>query len=296
MMDVFPTLSVGFYADERKHAVREYYREENSDRDVDNRDRAFDGMRHNDDDRTSAPPPGKADKAADLYNLSMIAYNSGNLDVSLDYINQAIALSAANAETRTTMLLKRAEIYADLGNYDLAESGVREVLAASPGLAEAYFVSALVNYKTENLAGAQSDLEQALTLDPAFARAHNLQGNILKERGELAGALNAYNDAITGDPTFAPAYFNRAEVEMAVNNYETAITDYSSAIDRYTDLQKRYLAQAYCGRGRAFLMLGNAEMASRDRERAQLLFPGACEREEETTAPRWGKGEVRPPQ
>jgi hypothetical protein len=80
---------------------------------------------------------------------------------------------------------------------------------------------------------------------------------------------------------------------MAQGHYESAVSDYSSAIGRYTDLQKQYQAQAYCGRAKAFLMLGNAEMAQRDRNKADLLSPGICT-EEKPTGPRWGKGEIRP--
>jgi tetratricopeptide (TPR) repeat protein len=232
-------------------------------------------------------------EAADLFSLGLLAYDSSNLEVSLDYLNQAIALAGTGAAARTQMLLVRAEVYGGLGNRELAEADIREVIAASPNSAEAYFVSALVNYQGDNLAGAERDLQQALTLDPHYARAHNLKGNIFKARGDLEGALSAYNDAITSDDTFGPAYFNRAEIDMAGDHFEAAVDDYSSAISRYTELQKRYLAQAYCGRAEAFSMLGNTEMAQRDRKKAESLVPGFCA-EEAPTGPRWGKGEFRP--
>jgi tetratricopeptide (TPR) repeat protein len=243
------------------------------------------------------PPPASGEtrekQAADLFSLGVLAYDSGNLEVSLDYLNQAIALSGADPEARTKMLLARAQVYGGLGNRDLAQADLREVIAASPNSTEAYFVSALVDYQGDNLMGAERNLEQALTLDPHYARAYNLKGNIFKARGDLEGALSAYNDAITSDDTFAPAYFNRAEIDMAGNHFEAAVDDYSSAIARYTELQKRYLAQAYCGRADAFLMLGNADMAQRDRNKAESLVPGFCG-EEAPAGPRWGKGEFRP--
>jgi tetratricopeptide (TPR) repeat protein len=143
------------------------------------------------------------------------------------------------------------------------------------------------------MAAAEANLERTLTLNPGFARAQNLRGNIMKERGDMETALSAYNEAIMSDDTFAPAYFNRAEVDMALGYYDSAVSDYSSAISRYTELQKRYQAQAYCGRAEAFLMKGDVEMSRRDREKAEALVPGVCV-EEKQTGPRWGKGEVRP--
>ncbi len=242
---------------------------------------------------TGAPTGADAAKAADLFSLGLIAFNAGNLDVSLDYVNQALAFSGVDQPTRFKMRLLRAEIYADLEKYDLAQAEIDQLISEAGDSADAYFVSALVSYKTGNMAAAERDLGRALELNPAFARAQNMRGNIMKERGELELALLSYNDAIMSDDTFAPAYFNRAEVDMALGYYDSAVSDYSSAIARYSELQTRYLAQAYCGRADAFLMKGDVEMARRDREKADTLSPGVCV-EEKQTGPRWGKGQFKP--
>jgi tetratricopeptide (TPR) repeat protein len=243
---------------------------------------------------SASPVRTDAEKAADLYSLGLIAFNAGNLDVSLDYVNQALALPGVDQETRTKMRLLRAEIYTDLEKYDLAQTEVAQIIAESPDSAEGYFVSGLLNYKTGNMTAAVRDLTEALNVDPSFARAQNLLGNIAKERGDFEKALSWYNEAITSDDTFAPAYFNRAEVDMDLGYYDSAVSDYSSAIGRYTELQTTYLAQAYCGRAEAFLMKGEIDMSRRDREKAESLSPGICV-EEKQTGPRWGKGEIKLP-
>jgi tetratricopeptide (TPR) repeat protein len=243
---------------------------------------------------TGAPPRTDADKAADLYSLGLIAFNSGNLDVSLDYVNQAMAFSGIDQPMRLKARLLRTEIYANLEKYDLAQAEIDQLIAESPDLADAYFLSGLLNYKTGNVAAAVRDLTQALTINPAFSRAQNLLGNIAKERGDLEKALLWYNEAITSDDAFAPAYFNRAEVDMALGYYDSALSDYSSAIARYSELQTGYLAQAYCRRSKAFLMKGDLDMSRRDREKADALVPGACV-EEKQTGPKWGKGEIKLP-
>jgi tetratricopeptide (TPR) repeat protein len=240
-----------------------------------------------------APTRTDAEKAADLYSLGLIAFNAGNLDVSLDYVNQALAFTEIDPQTRLGMRLLRAELYTDLEKYDLAQAQISELIAAYPDSGDAYFLSGLMNYKTGNMTAAVRDLTQALSVKPGFARAQNLLGNIAKERGDSEKALAWYNEAITNDDTFAPAYFNRAEVDMALGYYDSAVSDYSSAIARYTELQTNYLAQAYCGRSRAFLMNGDIDMSRRDKEKADSLVPGICV-EEKQTGPRWGKGEFRP--
>lgn len=241
---------------------------------------------------TGRPAGTDAEKAADLYSLGLIAFNSGNLDVSLDYINQALAFSGIDEQSRLKMRLLRAELYAGLEKYDLAQADIGTLVAEFPDSADAYFLSGLLNYRTGNLAAAVRDLTQALTINPAFARAQNLLGNISKERGDPEKALSWYNEAILSDDTFAPAYFNRAEVGMALGHYDSALSDYSSAIARYSELQTLYLAEAYCGRAKAFLMKGDIEMSRRDREKADSLSAGICV-EEKQTGPRWGKGEIR---
>jgi len=235
-----------------------------------------------------------AAKAADLYSLGLIAFNSGNLDVSLDYVNQAIALTGVDQPTRLKIRLLRAELYTDLDKYDLAQAEINALIAEYPDSPDAYFLSGLLNYKTGNMTAAVRDLTQALTINPAFARAQNLLGNAAKERGDLEKALSWYNEAVLSDDTFAPAYFNRAEADMALGHYDSAVSDYSSAIARYSELQTGYLAQAYCGRAEAFLMTGDIDMSRRDREKAESLVPGICV-EEEQTGPRWGKGQIKLP-
>ena len=49
---------------------------------------------------TGTPLGADTEKAADLYSLGLIAFNAGNLDVSLDYINQALALSGVDGPTK----------------------------------------------------------------------------------------------------------------------------------------------------------------------------------------------------
>ena len=241
---------------------------------------------------TGTPAGPDAEKAADLYSLGLIAFNAGNLDVSLDYINQAMAFTGVDGPTRLKMRLLRAELYAGLEKYDLARAEIDVLIAEFPDSADAYFLSGLLNYRTGNMATAVRDLTQALTINPSFARAQNLLGNIAKERGDQEKALSWYNEAITSDDTFAPAYFNRAEVDMALGYYDSALSDYSSAIARYSELQTPYLAQAYCGRAKAFLMKGDIDMSRRDREKADSLVTGICV-EEKQTGPRWGKGEIK---
>jgi tetratricopeptide (TPR) repeat protein len=244
----------------------------------------------------TSPSPTRADaeRTADLYSLGLIAFNAGNLDVSLDYVNQALAFSEIDGQTRLKMRLLRAEVYTNLEKYDLAQAEIDELIAESPDSADAYFVSGLLNYKTGNMTLAVRDLTQALAINSSFARAQNLLGNIAKERRDFEKALAWYNEAVTSDDTFAPAYFNRAEVDMALGYYDSALSDYSSAIARYSELQTNYLAQAYCGRGEAFLMKGDLDMSRRDREKADSLVPGVCVQEKQT-GPRWGKGEIQLP-
>ena len=232
------------------------------------------------------------EEALHLYNLGAIAYDAGNFSGALDYLNQAVPLLSSDPDGEGRARLKRAETYVALGNLESAADDVESVIALLPNSAGAHFERALINFRKGNAADAQTDLDAAITLDPNFARAYNLKGLIAKSEGDLGGALKAYDRAISIDGSYAPFYFNRAVVEVETGNYEAAINDYTEAIMKYPDTQNTFKAQAFCMRSELFLLLGNAKRAEIDKRQAQSLVPGACA-EEETTKPKWGKGEIR---
>lgn len=227
------------------------------------------------------------------YSLGVIAYESKNYDEAIINLDKSLDLSAGNSEGEAKTRLKRAQVYSKQGKLDLATADLRRVIALSYNLPEAYYENAVIYYKRGDTEGALRELETVTTIDEEFSKAYNLRGIIYKSTGKLELALQEYEKAILHDDTFAPSYFNRAQVYFDQKNYTLALADFSDAISKYSDNQKEFKAQAYCKRAEVFMMLGNPEMAERDRTKAESLYPGLCAGSSEKE-PDWGKGEFRP--
>ena len=234
-----------------------------------------------------------SEEAINLYNLGAIAYDSGNFDAALEYLNQALQLWDGDESGEAKFTLKRAQVYSAMGELDLSLVDIKRVTSISPNMPEAYYEMALLHYKKGNIMEAENDLDIALSIDPEFARAYNLRGGIYRSIGNLDLALEEYNLAIGYDDSYAPYYYNRAKVESDLGDYDSAVADYSEAIMRYSDDQVEYKAQAHCMRAEVFSMMGNFRMAEKDKAKAESLYPGVCVKGEET-GPKWGKGEFRP--
>ncbi|MBN1880827.1 MAG: tetratricopeptide repeat protein [Deltaproteobacteria bacterium] len=231
------------------------------------------------------------DEARDLYNLGVIAFDAGNYEVALEYLNQSKTLWTGSKEGEAEVLLARARVYSAIDQYDLALADIARLIVQSPDNPEAYFERAVISYRLGNVSSAEDDLLSALTIDPTYARAHNLMGVIHRSRNNPELALASINNAVRYDDSYAPAYYNRGLIKFDMGDWEGAVADFSEAIVRYTDDQTDYLAQAHCRRAEAFLMLGNAKMAEKDRERAEILSPGMCDSGQDLNEVR-GKGGI----
>lgn len=232
-------------------------------------------------------------EAKRLYSLGVIAYESKNYDEAVINLNRSLDLWSGDTEGEAKVRLKRAQVYSKQGKLDLATADLRRVIALSYKLPEAHYESAVIYYKRGDTEGALTELETATTIDEEFAKAYNLRGIIYKSTDKLDLALEEYGKAILYDDTFAPSYFNRAQVYFDKKDYTSALADFSDAISKYSDNQKVFKAQAYCKRAEVFMMLGNPEMADRDRAKAESLSPGLCAGGG-VEEPSWGKGEFRP--
>jgi tetratricopeptide (TPR) repeat protein len=232
-------------------------------------------------------------EAKRLYSLGVIAYESKNYDEAVINLDRSLALWAGDTGGEAKVKLKRAQVYSKQGKLDLATADLRRVIALSYNLPEAHYENAIIYYKRGDTDGALRELETATTIDEEFAKAYNLRGIIYKSMGKSDLALLEYEKAILHDSIFAPSYFNRAQIYFDQKNYTSALADFSNAISKYSDNQKEFKAQAYCKRAEVFMMLGNPEMADRDRAKAESLSPGLCAGSGKKE-PDWGKGEFRP--
>jgi tetratricopeptide (TPR) repeat protein len=113
-----------------------------------------------------------------------------------------------------------------------------------------------------------SVITEAIRLEPDFALAYASRGNIFALLQQNDKAISDYSEAIRLKSDFSDAYYNRGNIFLAVKQYVLAISDFNSAIMIRQD------AKYYHNRGLAYQMLGQAEQAKHDLEKAQQLGSG----------------------
>jgi tetratricopeptide (TPR) repeat protein len=106
----------------------------------------------------------------------------------------------------------------------------------------------------------------ALECNPASYRAHTELGNQRKAAGDLAGALEHYSRAI--ELGFEGAFYNRANVFVALGRLEEAVRDYDRAVGFAPDM-----VQIQRNRADARLALGDAAGALEDLDHALAREP-----------------------
>ena len=85
-------------------------------------------------------------------------------------------------------------------------------------------------------------------------------------------ALDAFAKAIELKPDYAAAYYNRAEADLSLGNYQQAIGDFSKTTELKPDF-----GEAYYGRGLSYVGLGNYQQAINDCTKAIELKPDLVE-------------------
>jgi len=143
-----------------------------------------------------------------MHMLGLVALQSQSPEISLGWIDQALALSPPNA----TMLFHRALALEKLLRFDEAISSYDRVIAIRPA-----FVQALVN-----------------------------RGAIWKRLGRLDMTIASLQQALSVDATCVPAYLNLGNAQAARKQWGLALASYQKAIelDPGSETAAVYLAKA----------------------------------------------------
>lgn len=159
----------------------------------------------------------------------------------------------------------------------------------NPNDADKRFARALDFYLVQDFDNALEDLTQAILCDGQYFLAFFNRAIIRYKQLEYLKAENKYTEHKTGmnlvpkasdynlirrdldeviklAPDFVYAYYNRANVAIAMNDYRSALADYDTAIE----LDPK-LADAYYNRGLTHIYLGNNKLGIQDLSKAGEL-------------------------
>ncbi len=105
-----------------------------------------------------------------------------------------------------------------------ARDAARRATEANPGLAEAHFAQAYVQFFLDwRWSDAERGMRRAIEIDPNYAMAHLLLGHVLSQTGRQAEAREMTRRARELDPLFAHMYAISAQVAYQGREYTDAL-------------------------------------------------------------------------
>ena len=169
---------------------------------------------------------------------------------SIDYYNSYIATHTP----RAIDYIGRALDFITTRDYDAAIADIGRALALTPDFAPAYMLRGQANYHKYELMGHDPD-----TSVDAVTRA------TLRTK-KLNDALDDYNKAVELAPATAPAWFNKGNILIELEDYTSALASFTRAIELKDDM-----GEAYFNRGYVYLKLGNRAAGIADLSKAGEL-------------------------
>ena len=116
------------------------------------------------------------------------------------------------------------------GRFTDAAALCAEVLAVTPGHAEALHLSGVLALHEKHYARAGAFIDQALALTPNDAAAHNNRGMAFMGLDDVAQALASFEKAAALKPGFAAALGNRGNALRRLDRPAEALSSYEAAI------------------------------------------------------------------
>ncbi len=161
-----------------------------------------------------------------LHLLGLIAYQSGDNQMAVEYIEKAIAGNASMPHYHNNL----GNAFFNSGQNDRAILCFREALCLKPAYVEALNNLGNALRKKGDNNEATDQYVKAIQLAPDYYPAINNLANLLKDKGMLDEALIHYKRAVTLRPELAEAYYNFGNALNELDNPNDAETQYRKAL------------------------------------------------------------------
>jgi protein O-GlcNAc transferase len=206
----------------------------------------------------------EVDHPDSLHMLGVIAHQTGQPQLAIDLIRQAIAGNSAVPAFHNNLgnALGAAERWQE------AEASYRRALAWKQDYAEAHYNLGSALRAQGKFAEAVTAYGQALTLRPNHAETHLNMSNALQAQGKLQEALEACHRALSSRPDLPAAHNNLGNLLAAQDRFDAALAAYARAIEL-----KPSFAEAHHNRGLGLLKLGRPEEALTSCQKALSYKP-----------------------
>ncbi|NJL57443.1 TIGR04372 family glycosyltransferase [bacterium] len=133
-------------------------------------------------------------------------------------------------------LLKQAQDYCDVGNWDEAIAYCYQAIRSQPHFAIAYLALGNVLTSQERVELAIRAYSKAIEFDPCLVDAHIKRGDLYFKQGNLDEATACYQRAIALDPNLGTAHLNLSKILHQKGMLNEAIACQQKAIEVRPDL------------------------------------------------------------
>lgn len=159
--------------------------------------------------------------------LAVVENHLGNRLAALRLTSEGLALLPADQGNvywlhRSVLHLRRAQIYADLGQIDQAVAEYRAVLAEDPDYPEYHLELGNMLRMLDRGDEALTEYDTVIRISPPFAEAHYNRADIWYARGDLDAALKDFRRVIELDPEHIDAHINAAGILLSLGDNEAA--------------------------------------------------------------------------
>ena len=184
----------------------------------------------------------------EAYRLAIRAYQNGEWDKVILYLNQSIQSEPASPDLPFLL----GEAYRLNGSYDQALAAYEQSLSLNGNFGPAFLGRAQARWAVDRsqVDQVQSDLNAARSADPGIPETLTFFGRFYLENGDVQAALDTLNAAAEQNPNAPRVYFYRAQAYLALNNPAAALVD----ADRAVQLDLTFVP--------AFQVLGDALQAN----------------------------------
>ena len=158
--------------------------------------------------------------------LGLVASRQGENNQALSYLEQALALEAANAETHKNL----GAVLGQLGRLAEALDHLQQALALDPNCVAAHYNLGVTYEKLAQFDQARLSYQQVLRLHPNHPEAINNLGILSLNQGDAATAVEHFKQALALSPHFAPAHYYLASHYQYQGDLEQADYHFSQAI------------------------------------------------------------------
>lgn len=205
---------------------------------------------------------------------SRLAYQCGFLRSSLgDHVGAIADLTLAYKVNHLNFsaLLKRADCYAAIRNFSLAERDYINYIRSNPEDADAYARLGQIYLMQKRMNQALETFDLALAKDEVCFDAFIGRSKAFFDKKQYDQALTECEKAIRLDNTRAEVFGIRAQIYFGLCQYSNAIEDFSRSIEKSPTDQER--ASQFYRRGTAYYELNQINKAIEDFDSATSLCP-----------------------